>query len=71
MTSEEFATYWDIISIIEAQETLRQLVPATFSGLKKSDREKTHKNLYRQAYPSIFRDTRELKPEDLASILRG
>lgn len=53
---------WECITIIEAQEQLKQLTVSDWANMKKNQREKLHKELYRQAFPS------ELKPKNYVSL---
>lgn len=68
---ESFQKYWDAITIIEAQEMLNQITVADWPHMKKGSREKLHKGLYRKAYPSIFREQKQVSMDDLARILKG
>lgn len=68
---DEAEIYWQAITIIEAQDKLSRLTDSDWPRMKTGAREKLHKRLYRQAYPSIFRETQQVSNEDLARILKG
>lgn len=77
-TEVEFLPYyklnqlWEMITMIEAQNLLGQLVLFDWPNMDKNKREKAHKKLYKLAYPSTFnKESKELTPETLAKILRG
>jgi hypothetical protein len=50
---------------------LNNLTISDWPNMQKTNRQKLHKNLYRQAYPSIFRNNKELTVESLAKIIGG
>lgn len=57
--------------MIEAQEVLLDLVKFDWPNLDKNKREKTHRKLFKQAYPFSQKESKEMTPETLAKILRG
>ena len=63
--------YWEAITIIEARQKLLDISSYSFPNLKKSDREKIHRELHRQAFPARFKETKALKLSDLANVLGG
>lgn len=62
---------WESITVIEAQEMLKSLTASSFPNYSKSDRQKLHKKLNRQAYPASFEDQVELTADKLAMVLRS
>lgn len=51
MSVEDFNSYWDMISKIEAQEMLKLLKVQDWSYQKMPEREKMHRDLSKIAYP--------------------
>lgn len=60
---------WQAITIIEAQEQLKQMTVADWPNMKKQSRNKLHKELFSKAYPSEFRKKNYVTPEQLQKVL--
>ena len=43
--------YWEAITMIEAQNLLMEMKVGDFPNMKKEDRGRLHRSLYKQAYP--------------------
>jgi hypothetical protein len=50
---------------------LTRMSIADWPNMKKASREKLHKKLYKQAYPSTFKEKKQVSLEELATILKG
>lgn len=50
---------------MEAQEVLSDIMISSWSNMKQKDREKMHKKLYKQAYPDIFREAKQVSLSDI------
>jgi hypothetical protein len=61
--------YWRSITIIEAQQTLIALKICDFPHMKKSDRQKWHRQLHKQAYPATWSPRNAMTNEDLARAI--
>lgn len=71
MSSDDFETYWLAITPIEAQNMLMQMRVADYPHLTKNDRTKSHKELWKLAYPK-FSDAdsdKSVSTRELAKIL--
>lgn len=68
---ENFENYWGAIPIIEAQQLMKNLTASDWPHLKENSRESLHRQLYEQAYPDSFKETKQLATSDLARILGG
>jgi hypothetical protein len=62
---------WESITVIEAQEMLKDLTVSSFPNYSKQEKSKLHRKLHRQAYPANFSEQIELTPEALARALGG
>lgn len=60
---------WECITMIEAQEQLKQFVVSDWSSMKKGQRSKLHKDLYNQAYPDKLKKKNYITIEDLGKVL--
>lgn len=67
----EFKTLWECITIIESQDMLKWLSCFDWPNMTKDQRSRLHKDLYKKAYPDIFKEKKELTPNLLASLMRG
>lgn len=70
MTMEDAESYWQAITVIEAQELLLQSRVASYPHLKESDREEWHHSMHQKAYPKTHDET-ALTTEELAQRLKG
>ena len=61
--------YWQAITLIEAQETLKSLIISDWPNLKNTEREKRHRQLHMDAYPDSFNETKQVGVNELARIL--
>lgn len=68
---ERFWQMWKMITVIEAQETLKQFVIADWPNQSKQQREKVHRDIYKKAYPKEFNKPKEMSNEMIEKILRG
>jgi Zn/Cd-binding protein ZinT len=60
---------WQSITTLEAQEQLMQMSVQDWSHMKKAQRTKLHKELFKKAYPSEIRKKNYISAEDLAKVL--
>lgn len=60
---------WECITIIEAQDQLKMFNALDWPNMKKGQRQKLHKELYRQAYPSQLRAKNYISVQDLQRIV--
>lgn len=60
---------WECITMIEAQEQLKAFTVQDWSHMKKAQRTKLHKDLFKQAYPSEIRKKNYISPEELLKVL--
>lgn len=68
---DTFEDYWLAITCIEAQEMLKAFDVSAWPTMKKSQREKLHKALFKKAYPASFKRAKQVSNDDLAKILSG
>ena len=61
--------YFEAIDIIESRENLNSITTSGFAHMKKEERNKVHKNLYKRAFPSIFRESKTISLADISKIL--
>lgn len=66
-----FENYWSAITVIEAQEMLKNLTIQDWTKMKNSSREKLHRQLHRDAYPASFNEVKQVSNDELAKILGG
>lgn len=59
--------YYKAMEMLSAQERLMELSTQDWPNLKKSQREKLHRQLHRAAYPSTY--SKPVTPQELAKIL--
>lgn len=62
---------WQQITIIEAQEQLKMFRAMDWPNLKKSEREKEHKRLFKIAYPKELRQSESISPGALQSLINS
>lgn len=60
---------WEAITVIEAQEQLKNMTLMDWPNLKKAQRTKLHKELCKNAYPSEIRKKNYISPEELLKVL--
>jgi hypothetical protein len=60
---------WECITIIEAQNQLKDLTSLDFPNMKKPQRQKLHKELYKLAYPSDVRSKNYITADDLKKLV--
>lgn len=70
MSVETFQDYWLAIDAIESYESINQIKIASYTSLKKGDRDKMFNGLNKKA-KSIFieKDRAQLSTEDVAKVL--
>ena len=69
MTVEDCEDLWNSITVIEAQQTLVNITVSMWANMSKSDRQKIHRSLHRQAYPDSFETAKEISTEQLQLLL--
>lgn len=62
---------WECITVIEAQDQLKSFNISDWPNMKKAQRQKLHKELYRQAYPASLRKKNKITADDFAKMLGG
>jgi hypothetical protein len=60
---------WQAITVFEAQEQLRTLTCLDWPNMKKNQRQKLHKELYKLAYPAEIRNKNYISVQDLQRIV--
>ena len=73
MRADVFHQYWLAITVVEAQDMLKQMQISDYPHLKKEDRKRVYSSIQKQAYPIIEERAEEklLTSEDIASFLQG
>lgn len=66
---DEQETFWQAITVIEAQEALVQMDVANFPWVKGEDREKIHKRYHKLAYPKIHNPSEVISTEEAVKKL--
>ncbi len=61
--------YWQAITMIEAQEMLKQMTVANAPYMKPQQYKNLHKSLHKQAYPKTHSGEAPIGPQDLAKLL--
>lgn len=61
-------TLWEAITSIEAQEQLKLMNALDWPNMKKEQRQKRHRELYKQAYPSSIKEKNYITLEDLDKL---
>ncbi len=69
MDFELVESLWQSMTIIEAQEQLKQLTVADWPNMKKGARDKMHRDLFSKAYPSELKKKNYVSLEDLGKVL--
>jgi hypothetical protein len=69
MTSEDVSMLWESMTAIEAQDELKKMVIADWPNMKKSQRDKRHKELFAMAYPSEIRTKNSISVNDLKKFM--
>jgi len=67
MQTDDLNTFYTAAIILENQEMLRKLTIADYPDMKKSNREKVHRQVYKAAYPDQTK--RVVTVEDLKRYL--
>lgn len=62
---------WDNITLIEAQEQLKMLTALDWPDMKKTARQKMHKELFNKAYPTEIRKKNYVTLKDLQKLQGG
>lgn len=64
--------YWQAITVIEAQEMLKQIKVSSFPNMKLADQRRVHKELTKQAFPSVWdKEKNRMTPEEFAKLVHG
>ena len=71
MCADEFELAFLGVEMIWNQELLDLVKPSSFPHVKKDSKEKIHKELYKKAYPEIFREKKALSLDQLSKIIGG
>lgn len=61
---------WECITMIEAQEQLKNLSALDWPNMKKESRNKMHRDLMKKAYP-FSKQKKSITASDLAKMLGG
>ncbi len=69
MESQKVDGLWECITMIEAQEQLKAFTVQDWSHMKKAQRTKLHKELFKKAYPSEIRQKNYITIDDLSKVL--
>lgn len=69
MLPDDLSTYYTAAEIIEAQEMIRAMNVADYPHMKKTNREKLHKQVYKSAFPD--QKKRSITTEDLKIMLEN
>lgn len=62
-------TLWENITIIEAQEQLKQMTVNDWPNMSKSGRNNLHRDIFKQAYPSQIQQKNYVDIKDLSRVL--
>lgn len=60
---------WQSITMIESQDMLIAMKTADFPHLKKENRSRVHKSIYKNAFPKVFENTEPMDNEKLAKFI--
>lgn len=60
MPNEMYEQFWSAIDVIEARSLLLQMTTADFPHMKQSARQKHHKSIYKNAFPDILDNKKEV-----------
>jgi len=69
LPDRQLGIMWQAITVIEAQEQLKQMSVADWPNMKKNSREKIHKELFQKAYPKDQSKKNFITPQQLQKIL--
>jgi hypothetical protein len=69
MPNRTIDVLWRCITTIEAQDQLKLLNALDWPNMKKAQRLKLHKDLFRQAFPSSLKPKNVITTQDLQRIL--
>lgn len=69
MTTQQVETFWEAITMIEAQEQLKALSATTYPNMTNDDREDYHRELHEMAYPHNFKENKYVTAEQLQKLL--
>ena len=70
MLESDVIRLWDCITVIEAQEQLKRLQASDWHRMKKTNRDKIHKDLFDKAYPKQNKvKTTSVSQKDINKIL--
>lgn len=69
MSSVTLEKFWQGITIIEAQEQLKMMSVMDWPNMKKDKRQKAHKELHKQAYPSSMSPKNYITIDDLKNMV--
>lgn len=61
--------FYRAITVIEAQEMMKQVQVSSFPKMKKESQEKLHRALHKQAYPEAYSTQKAVSSEDMAKML--
>jgi hypothetical protein len=61
----------ECVQIIEAQEQLAKYNAHDWPNIKRQDRSSRHRKLHSIAYPKAWNQTKEMKGEDFAQLIKG
>ncbi len=62
---------WEAITVIEAQNQLKQFSAGDWPNMKKNSRAKLHRELFSQAYPDEIKTKKTISVSDLKKIMGG
>lgn len=69
LSSMTLDVMWQCITMIEAQEQLKAMTIADWPNMKKAQRQKLHKDLFRQAFPRALKQKNIIELSDLQKVL--
>ncbi len=71
MTCEWGDAYWKAVTVIEAQQYLLGIKLAQVPNMRRSDLQKWHRELHRQAYPKTYEPASAISSKEFAAQLKG
>ncbi len=70
MPASIFNEFWESITVIEAQNMLTRMTVADYPHVKKEDRTKIHRKLYKLAHPDLFEsEEKAISVSDIGKVL--
>jgi len=69
LPERQLRTMWECVTILEAQDQLKQMALMDWPHMKKAERTKLHKDLFKKAYPSEIRKKNYISADELAKVL--